>query len=200
MSFPISPQPSKGIYHRLRLSEEKMVTDPDDIIGHETLIPSQRPSRHTIITYGLITLLTISLIILSTLYLQLLRQTSYPPSSSSPPAQPLLTCGRTIAEARQANSLHNMSDWRYWTNLSLSTEITDEDMALVVERPRSETGWVSTIRMHLVHCAYGLMQRSGALDAGDRLDLATSPLDHTKHCIELLLHSAMQDPAIDAPV
>jgi hypothetical protein len=95
----------------------------------------------------------------------------------------------------------NMTEWKYWTDLTATKEITDEDMAAFAgTKPARQNLWVSTMRMHLVHCAFGLKRRAELIDAGERVDLATAPLDHTHHCIDLLLETAMHAPDIDLPL
>ncbi|KAI8628053.1 hypothetical protein F5Y19DRAFT_439400 [Xylariaceae sp. FL1651] len=203
------------IYHRVPLSGEKPHAENDEYVEE----PSKRLAWHNIITYTAIIMLAVSLVTISTLYIQLLHQHA---------PRPLLTCGTSIEGARRAGcsfdrltktwlpaacpryyeqefvqfpSTANITEWKYWTDLTATKEITDEDMAGFAEtRPRQGNSWVSTMRMHLAHCAFGLMRRSSALDAGERIDLATVPLDHTNHCIELLLQAAMHAPGIDAPL
>ncbi|TRX92274.1 hypothetical protein FHL15_006889 [Xylaria flabelliformis] len=208
-------------YHRLRLSEEKeekLCAENDEYAGEQS---KGLASRTNIVRVAILAIiaLAVSLITVSTLYIQLLRQHA---------PRPLLTCGESVEEAQQAGcsfdrltktwlpaacprhyeeqfvqypSKLNISEWKYWTDLSATEEITDDDMALLAEtKARSTASWVSTLRMHIAHCAFGLMRRSDLSDAGERIDLATAPLDHTHHCIELLLEAAMLAPGIDAPL
>ncbi|KAI0452922.1 hypothetical protein F5B21DRAFT_526467 [Xylaria acuta] len=219
MRFPVYLRlPTR--YHKLHLSEKEeeeeiSCTENGEYVGGE----SKRLASRTIIVNIIITVLAVSLVTVSTLYVQLLRQ--HAPG-------PLLTCGNSIEEAQQAGcsfdrltktwlpaacprhyeeqfirypSTLNMTEWKYWIDLSATEEITDDDMALFAEtKPRHAPSWVSTLRMHIAHCAFGLMRRSDSLDAGERIDLATAPLDHTHHCIELLLEAAMRAPGIDVPL
>ncbi|KAI1188575.1 hypothetical protein F5B17DRAFT_262952 [Nemania serpens] len=215
MRFPVDLRFPRITYHRLGLPGEKSHSEGDEYTGG----PSQRPSWYTIIIHIAIVALTASFIIVSTLYLQLLRE-------SAP--RPLLTCGKSVAEARRAGcsfdiltktwlpaacprhyeqefirfpSSRNMTEWKYWSDLTVTKEITDEDMAAIAElRPGPKPLWVSTLRMHLAHCAFGLKRRSVAMDAGERVDLAMAPLSHTKHCIDMLLDAAMLAPGIDEPL
>ncbi|KAJ3566719.1 hypothetical protein NPX13_g7030 [Xylaria arbuscula] len=217
MWFSTKSSPLKStFYHRLSSEGEESRVHREDV-GTPSL-SSQRSAWRDMTTYSFIIILSISLVILSILHLKLIRE-------SSPP--PRLTCGNSVEEAQQAGcsfdrltkswlhpgcprpydedfvkypSRHNMSEWRYWTDLTLSKEITDEDIAAGADRPQEETRWIGTARMHLVHCAFGLMRRSDALHDGKRLDYATRPLSHTKHCIKLLLESAMLAPGIDKPI
>ncbi|KAI0192335.1 hypothetical protein EV127DRAFT_468917 [Xylaria flabelliformis] len=208
-------------YHRLRLSEEKEEKLCADNNEYDEEQSKGLVSRTIIVRVAILAIiaLAVSLITVSTLYIQLLRQHA---------PRPLLTCGESVEEAQQAGcsfdrltktwlpaacprryeeqfvqypSKLNMSEWRYWTDLSATEEITDDDMALLAEtKARSTASWVSTLRMHIAHCAFGLMRRSDLSDAGERIDLATAPLDHTHHCIELLLEAAMRAPGIDVPL
>jgi hypothetical protein len=204
-------------YHRLHPSSEGegSYTDVDEYLGQQL----KRPTCHAIIITSVVVPLAISLITVSTLYLQLLHDQA---------PRTLLTCGKSVKEAQEAGcsfdrltktwlpaacpryyeedfvrypSTLNITEWRYWTDLSATEEITDDDMALFAgTKPGRETSWVSSLRMHIAHCAFGLMRRSYALDAGERIDLATLPLEHTRHCIELLLEAAMHAPGIDVPL
>jgi hypothetical protein len=213
MRFPIDLGIRQTAYHRLRLSEEKPNAEHDENAGASP----KRPAWATIITYTVIVALAVSLATISTLYTRLLHQ-------RAAPRQPL-TCGTSVGEARRAGcsfdrltktwlrsecsrgyeqeflqfpSTLNRTEWRYWTDATITQEITDEEMALVAQvQSRHETLWFSTVRMHLVHCAFGLKRRSDALAAGQRLDFATAPLDHAQHCIDLLLEYAMLAPGID---
>ncbi|KAI1355532.1 hypothetical protein F5Y01DRAFT_310973 [Xylaria sp. FL0043] len=202
-------------YHRISLSEQKSRAESDEDAGEQPKYPDSR----TIIVSIIILVLTVSLIIVSTLYINLLRQHA---------PRPLLTCGKSIEEAREAGcsfdrltktwlpstcsrdyeeqflqypSTLNISEWKYWSDLSAAQEITDDDMAVFAEtKSRVAASWVSTMRMHLAHCAFGLMRRSDMLETGDRIDLALAPLDHAHHCIRMLLDTAMRAPGIDAPI
>ncbi|KAI0860222.1 hypothetical protein F4860DRAFT_479680 [Xylaria cubensis] len=208
-------------YHRLRLSEEKEEKLCADNNEYDEEQSKGLVSRTIIVRVAVLAIiaLAVSLITVSTLYIQLLRQHA---------PRPLLTCGESVEEAQQAGcsfdrltktwlpapcprpyeeqfvqypSKLNISEWKYWTDLSATEEITDDDMALLAEtKTRSTASWVSTLRMHIAHCAFGLMRRSDLSDAGERIDLATAPLDHTHHCIELLLEAAMSAPGIDVPL
>ncbi|KAI3327143.1 hypothetical protein HD806DRAFT_520092 [Xylariaceae sp. AK1471] len=217
MRFPIQPGTPQIEYHRLRLSEQKPNAENDESARESP----KRPVWAIIITYTTIAALAVSLATVSILHMRLLRQQS--PQKEA--HRQLLTCGKSVEEARRAGCsfdrltktwLHagcpryyeqeflqfpstlNMTEWKYWTDTTVTKEITDEDMALAAQtQSRHETLWFSTVRMHLAHCAFGLMRRSDTLDAGERLDFATAPLDHTKHCIELLLEYAMLAPGID---
>ncbi|KAI1754836.1 hypothetical protein F4782DRAFT_491744 [Xylaria castorea] len=205
-------------YHRLRLSEErgeKSCTEKDEYAGEQ----SKGLASRTVTVSIAIIALAVSLVTISTFYVQLLRQHA---------PRPLLTCGKSIEEAREAGcsfdrltktwlpaacprhyeeqfvqypSTLNITEWTYWTDLSATEEITDDDMALFAEtKARDAASWVSTLRMHIAHCAFGLMRRSDLTNAGERIDLATAPLDHTHHCIRLLLEAAMRAPGIDVPL
>ncbi|KAH8157228.1 hypothetical protein CIB48_g11020 [Xylaria polymorpha] len=215
MGFPVYLRMPQIKYHRLRPSEEKSCTENNEYAPEQ----SKRVTIRTIIVTIIIIALVVLLITVSTLYAQLLGHRA---------PRPLLTCGKSIEEAKQAGcsfdrltktwlpaacprdyeeqfvhyaSTLNITEWKYWTDLSATEEITDDDMALFAEtKSRHETSWVSTLRMHIAHCAFGLMRRSDLLDAGERIDLATAPLDHTRHCIELLLEAAMRAPGIDEPL
>lgn len=219
MRFPVYLRmPTR--YHRLPLSDnnEKSSTENDGERTREQ--QSKWLSPWNVIVAIIIAALAVSLITVSTLYVQLLHQHA---------PRPLLTCGKSIEEAKQAGcsfdrltktwlpaacprryeeqfvqypaSRLNMTEWKYWTDLSTTEEITDDDMALFAEtKHRGEVSWVSTLRMHIAHCAFGLMRRSDLTDAGERIDLATAPLDHTHHCIEMLLDAAMRAPGIDVPL
>ncbi|KAI1182755.1 hypothetical protein F5B17DRAFT_419072 [Nemania serpens] len=208
-------------YHEVRLSEEKsrLHHDGNDHTPPTQLAPRQSNWR-TFILSSIIVALTICLITVSAMYLRLL--------SDQEAIRPRLTCGYSIKEAREAgcsfdrltkswlhpscprpyddefveypSTLNMSSGWRYWTDSRQTKEITDEDMALSAEKPQSETTWVSTARMHLAHCAFGLLRRADAHHTGVRLDYAMIHLDHAKHCIRLLLESAMLAPGIDVPV
>ncbi|KAI1144730.1 hypothetical protein F4825DRAFT_458335 [Nemania diffusa] len=213
MGFLVDLRLPQITYHRLRLSEDKAYVGKDEYDAGET---PKRSSWHIITLYTIIIALAISLAAVSTLYVRSLRQHA---------PRPLLTCGNSIEAAKHAGcsfdlltktwlpaacprpyeqefarfpSTLNITEWKYWTDMTITKEITDEDMAVFAEtKPRGEISWVSTLRMHLVHCAFGLMRRSALLDAGERIDFATIPLDHTRHCINLLLEAAMKAPGID---
>lgn len=218
MRFPVYLRmPTK--YHRLPLSDnnEKSNTGND---GERAREQSNWLGPWNVIVTIIIAVLAVSLITVSTLYVRLLHQNA---------PRPLLTCGKSIKEAKQAGCSFdrltktwlpaacprryeeqfvqypsmrlNMTEWKYWTDLNTTEEITDDDMALFAEtKHRGEVSWVSTLRMHIAHCAFGLMRRSDLTDAGERIDLATAPLDHTHHCIEMLLDAAMRAPGIDVPL
>jgi hypothetical protein len=213
--FPAILRKSKPTYRELCLTDEKSSVEDDDHARE----PTRRLIWGALVTYTLIAALAMSLVSVSILYLQQL-QLHIP--------QPLLTCGNSIKESRERGCSFdrltktwlpaacpryyedeflqyplslNMTEWKYWTDRTAMKEITDEDMAEFVETTsRDETSWVSSMRMHLVHCAFGLKRRSRALDAGERLDYATAPLDHTHHCIDLLLETAMKAAGIDEPL
>lgn len=166
------------------------------------------------------TTLAVSLTIVSTLYIQEIQYDTSAPV-------PLLTCGTTIHEAKQAGcsfdrltkawlpaecsrkyeeefveypaSRLNMTDgWRYYEDTPGRPEVTDEDMALYAEtRPMGDMTWVSTTRMHLAHCAFVLMRRADADETGVRLDKTSEFASHAKHCLSMLLTSAMKAPDID---
>ncbi|GAP92932.1 putative udp-glc gal endoplasmic reticulum nucleotide sugar transporter [Rosellinia necatrix] len=202
-------------YHGLRLSEEKASTENEEYSEEQ----SKRPAFSTIIVTIIIIALAVSLVTVSVLYVQLLRQLA---------PRPLLTCGKSVEEAQRAGCSFdrltktwlpaacprdyeeefvryptqlNITEWKYWTDLSTTEEITDDSMAVFAEtKSRNAPSWVSTLRMHIAHCAFGLKRRSDSLDAGGRLDLATSPLDHTHHCLDMLLEAAMRAPGIDVPL
>ncbi|KAI0406433.1 hypothetical protein F4802DRAFT_557504 [Xylaria palmicola] len=202
-------------YHRLRLSEEKPSAENDEHAPEQL----RCPASGAIIAGIVILALAASLATVSTLYMRLLRQHA---------PRPLLTCGHSIEEARRAGcsfdrltktwlpatcprhyedefirypSALNMTEWQYWTDVSATEAITDDNMALFAEtRPRHAISWVSSMRMHIAHCAFGLLRRSDSLAAGERIDLATEPLDHAHHCIGLLLEAAMRAPGIDVPL
>ncbi|KAI0147241.1 hypothetical protein GGR57DRAFT_477619 [Xylariaceae sp. FL1272] len=208
-------------YHGIPLSEEKVHLHHVENEDAAPTQPTRRCScRKTLMVSGIILALTIGLVTVSTLYRRLLSAHEAPRTR--------LTCGHSLKEAHEAGcsfdrltkswlnpgcprpyddefvdypKLLNMSSgWRYWTDTSQTQEITDEDMALSAEKPQNETKWVGTARMHLAHCAFGLLRRVDAHHAGARLDYATVHLDHAKHCIRLLLESAMLAPGLDVPV
>ncbi|KAI1268373.1 hypothetical protein F5Y18DRAFT_226888 [Xylariaceae sp. FL1019] len=207
-------------YHDIRLSEEKSHFHDNEDDDTRSTKPVPRQSWKTFILASIIVGLTTCLITISTMYLRLLSGHEAPRSR--------LTCGHSIKEAQEAGcsfdhltkswlnpgcprpyddefvdyplTLNMSSGWRYWTDTRQIQEITDEDMALSADKPQNETRWVSTARMHLAHCAFGLLRRVDAHHAGARLDYATIHLDHAKHCIRLLLESAMMAPNIDEPV
>ncbi|KAI1117703.1 hypothetical protein F5Y14DRAFT_401573 [Nemania sp. NC0429] len=215
MRFPVNLGFHRIIYHRLLLPGEKSYGDGDEFTGG----PPKRPSWYTVILHIAIVALAVLFITVSTLYLQLLREGA---------PRPLLTCGKSVEEARRTGcsfdvltktwlpaacprhyeqeflqfpSTRNMTDWKYWSDAAATKEITDEEMALIAQfRPGPKPLWVSTMRMHLAHCAFGLMRRSVSMDAGERVDLAMAPLSHAKHCIEMLFDAAMLAPGIDEPL
>ncbi|KAI0104299.1 hypothetical protein GGR51DRAFT_522264 [Nemania sp. FL0031] len=204
------------IYHQLGPPEEKACDEKDQESGEEPKFSGLRVTPCEAILSSLYMLVLVVAVIMAGGLLIFLLPSFH---------RPLYTCGNSIEQANQkgcsfdvltktwlpaACSRHyehefadfpatlNMTEWKYWTDLTTEEEITDEDMAVFAEtKPRGQVSWVSTMRMHLAHCAFGLMRRSAALDAGERLDLATAPLDHTQHCIELLLEAAMRAPGID---
>ncbi|KAI0976645.1 hypothetical protein F4678DRAFT_414004 [Xylaria arbuscula] len=202
-------------YRRLSLSKDKSLAKSDKDTGeHPT-----RLSIGTILISIVVVALSVSLITVSILYVRLLHQHA---------PRPLLTCGESIKEAQEAGctfdrltktwlpnacsrhyeqqfleypSTLNITEWKYWTDISATEEITDDDMAVFAEtKSRHESSWVSTMRMHLSHCAFGLKRRSDMLEAGERIDLALAPLEHAHHCIGMLLDTAMRAPGIDVPI
>ncbi|KAI1309801.1 heterokaryon incompatibility protein-domain-containing protein [Xylaria venustula] len=165
-------------YHRLSLSEGKSYAKSENA-GEQPMRPSFGPIFIGIV----IVTLSVSLITVSTLYVRLLHQ--YAP-------RPLLTCGESIKEAQEAGCTFdrltktwlpsvcsrryeqqfleypltlNITDWKYWTDLSATEQITDDDMAVFAEtKSRHDSSWVSSMRMHLSHCAFGLLRRSDMLE------------------------------------
>ncbi|KAI1120128.1 hypothetical protein F5Y10DRAFT_273385 [Nemania abortiva] len=208
-------------YHRFDTLEENACNEKYEDAGEDQKFSCSHTSPCTSIPYYLFMLILVGIAI----GLLAIYTIGTPQTRAS---QTLLTCGSSIDEAKRGGcsfdvltktwlpeacpryyeqefadfpSTLNMTEWKYWTDLTTTEEITDETMAVFAEtKPRGQVSWVSTMRMHLAHCAFGLMRRSAALDAGERVDLATAPLDHTQHCIELLLDAAMRAPGIDAPL
>jgi hypothetical protein len=210
-------------YQRVHTSEE----DPPASVKGEALTVelsnnpyARRSSLGTVILCAVTAALAVSLTVVSTLYIQDIRH-------NNPAPLPLLTCGNTIHEARQAGcpfdrltkawlpaecsrkyeeefleypaSRLNMTDgWKYYEDTPDRAEVTDEDMALYAEtRPMGDMSWVSTTRMHLAHCAFVLMRRANADETGVRLDKTSDFASHAKHCLSMLLASAMKAPDID---
>ncbi|KAI1172138.1 hypothetical protein F4777DRAFT_563010 [Nemania sp. FL0916] len=208
-------------YHRLRLSEERCLVgdDKDFSEEQEPHLPSRSLRWHQIALYTALAVLTILLVTISTLYIELLHRTS---------PRPQLTCGKTVAEAKEAGcsfdrltkswlpaecprnyeeeyvqfpltlNMTNLTSWHYWDDADHGKEITDEEMALFAEtRPLHNMSWLSTARMHLAHCAFTLMRRADAEEAGKRMDATAEHLPHMKHCLQMLLDAAMKAPGID---
>lgn len=181
---------------------------------------SRRAIWRTATLYVVITALAVSLTIMSTLYIQQIRH-------NKPVPLPLLTCGTTIDEAKRAGCsfdrltkawlpaecsrkyetdfldypttrLNMTVGWQYYEDTADRPEISDEDMALYAEtRPMGGMSWVSTTRMHLAHCAFVLMRRADADETEARLDKTSEFASHAKHCLSMLLSSAMKAPDID---
>ncbi|KAI0107897.1 hypothetical protein GGR51DRAFT_548347 [Nemania sp. FL0031] len=98
-------------------------------------------------------------------------------------------------------NLTNITGWHYWEDHATTKEITDEEMAFFAEtRPVGDMSWVSTNRMHLAHCAFVLMRRADAEEAGERMDATSEYIPHMKHCLQMLLNAAMKAPGIDKPL
>lgn len=210
-------------YRRVHTSEE----EPPAYVKGEALTaePSNNPftgrsSWGTVIICAIAMTLAVSLTIVSTLYIQEIQYDTSAPL-------PLLTCGTTIYEARQAgcsfdrltkawlpaecsrkyekefleypvSKLNMTAGWTYYEDTPDRPEVTDEDMALYAEtRPMGDMSWVSTTRMHLAHCAFVLMRRADADETGVRLDKTSEFASHAKHCLSMLLTSAMKAPDID---
>ncbi|KAI3331418.1 hypothetical protein HD806DRAFT_477303 [Xylariaceae sp. AK1471] len=210
-------------YHSLRLSDEEPFPRDDKYVleEHEPRVVSKLLYWRPIIIYTGIAALAVSLVTISTLYLQLLHQHA---------PRPQLTCGTSIAEARQAGctfdrltkawlpaqcpryfeeeylqfpstlKMMNMTSWQYWEDRATTKEVTDEEMSMYAEtRPLHAMSWVSTDRMHLAHCAFVLMRRADAVEHGERMDATAAYNPHMKHCLQMLLDAAMKAPGIDRP-
>ncbi|KAI1170268.1 hypothetical protein F4777DRAFT_132249 [Nemania sp. FL0916] len=217
MRFPIELPFHKGIYRRLRLSEEEKPLGGGEEYAEE---PAQCRSRrwHIVTTLAIIAL-AVALATVSTLYIQLLHEKA---------PKPLLTCGKTVDEARQAGCSFdvltktwlspkcprsyeqdfldlpatlnmNITKWPYWFDKTLK-EMSDEDMALrATTRATTESLWIGSQRMHIAHCAFIIKRRSDAIENGDRVDRAIEPLGHMHHCVDQLLEAAMRADGIDGP-
>ncbi|KAI1114941.1 hypothetical protein F5Y14DRAFT_461041 [Nemania sp. NC0429] len=212
-------------YQSVHLSEEESLTEDD----HEYLLQKHilraslnRPKWRSIIIYTAIAALAVSFITISTLYLQLLHQhaprpqllcgTSIAEAREAGCTFDRLTkawlpaeCPRYYEEEylRYPSTLNmtNLTSWHYWEDRATTKEITDQEMAVFAEtRPLHDMSWVSTNRMHLAHCAFVLMRRADAEEAGERMDATTEYIPHMKHCLQMLLDAAMKAPGIDRPL
>ncbi|KAH7323277.1 hypothetical protein B0I35DRAFT_510442 [Stachybotrys elegans] len=95
----------------------------------------------------------------------------------------------------------NISSWQYWEDFAATKEVTDAEMAIFAEtKPQHAQTWVSTTRMHLAHCVYVLMRQADAYAAGERLDWTSKDVPHAKHCLQMLLDTAMTAPDIDTAI
>lgn len=67
----------------------------------------------------------------------------------------------------------------------------------LVDAPVGHYTYVTTRGEHLAHCAYILVRGVEARAAGERLDLLSGDLEHTRHCALFLFEYARQDPHFD---
>ncbi|KAJ8130360.1 hypothetical protein O1611_g3272 [Lasiodiplodia mahajangana] len=199
-------------YQSLRLSEESLTEDDKYLLeGHQSPLRSHLSRWRPIAIYAAVAALVVSFITISTLYLQLLRQHA---------PRPQLTCGTSVAEAKKAGctfdrltkawlpaqcpryyeeeyvqfpatlNMTNITGWHYWEDHATTKEITDEEMAFYAEtRPVGD-----------MSCAFVLMRRADAEEAGERVDATSEYIPHMKHCLQMLLNAAMKAPGIDKPL
>ena len=127
----------------------------------------------------------------------------------------IITCGHSIETAQTSGCLYDPltvrwlppqcprtgtddfakfndgQPWRYWADSEGSREF--KNLALQFDA----SGYYTTNKEHLAHCAFMLIRVADALRTGERVDDMTADYDHSKHCAMLLLNRSMSSPTVD---
>ncbi|CZR65505.1 uncharacterized protein PAC_15405 [Phialocephala subalpina] len=100
---------------------------------------------------------------------------------------------RKRSESSYPDQIANESTWRYYTDETQAVEYVDGLQAA----PVGHYMYYTTRGEHLAHCTYILIRGAEARAAGERLDLLSGDLEHTRHCALFLFEYARQDPHFD---
>ncbi|KAL2061460.1 hypothetical protein VTL71DRAFT_6837 [Oculimacula yallundae] len=87
----------------------------------------------------------------------------------------------------------NESTWRYFTDETQSTEYLNG----LIDAPIGHYKYVTTRGEHLAHCAFILIRGAEARAHGERVDLLSSDLEHTRHCALFLFEYARNTEHFD---